>query len=381
MESTERDPDVPMPAPRDSAAADPVMSELDAAAPAAIDLAAADPADLSDPADSVAIDPAAIDPAAAEPAVRIAAAIRLIEAELDADIPIERLAAAAHYSMFHFHRLFRGLTGESVRGMTRRLRLERAAYRLRRAPASESADILGIAQDAGYASHAAFTRAFAARFGMPPSAWRTAGPAGDGRGVADTDPATVPATDPAAAAADLARIASHPHESLLLETSAMDIRLDARPASRIAFVRHVGPYNGVADAWKKLYTWGWPRMLLGKPQTFGLCHDDPDVTVPERVRYDACMVVGPRTKAKPSAGIEVRELPAGSYVVALHAGAYERLGETYARLFARVASGAIDGRTVELGDPPSLEVYLNDPRKTAADDLRTEIWMPIRSND
>lgn len=295
--------------------------------------------------------------AATDPRVRIAAAIRLIEADLDADVPIESLAAAAHYSMFHFHRLFRGLTGESVRGMTRRLRLERAAYRLRRAPARESSDILGIAMDAGYASHAAFSRAFAARFGMPPSAWRDLAP---GSGALDAIDAT-------------------PHSPIpSLEPSAMDIRLDSRPACDIAFVRHVGPYDGVAGAWKQLYTWGWPRMLLGKPQTFGLCHDDPDVTAPEQVRYDACMVVGPRTKPKPSAGIERGTLPARTFVVTAHAGPYDRLGETYARLFARVAGGPVDGRTVELGDPPSLEVYLNDPRKTAAADLRTEIWMPVR---
>ncbi|MFG0315564.1 MAG: GyrI-like domain-containing protein [Phycisphaerales bacterium] len=29
------------------------------------------------------------------------------------------------------------------------------------------------------------------------------------------------------------------------------------------------------------------------------------------------------------------------------------------------------------GDPPSIEVYLNDPRKTAPEELRTEIWMPV----
>ena len=30
-----------------------------------------------------------------------------------------------------------------------------------------------------------------------------------------------------------------------------------------------------------------------------------------------------------------------------------------------------------LADPPSMESYLNDPRKTAPEELRTEVWMPV----
>ena len=44
---------------------------------------------------------------------------------------------------------------------------------------------------------------------------------------------------------------------------------------------------------------------------------------------------------------------------------------------ARVARGPLGGAQRQLGDPPSIEVYLNDPRKTAPADLVTEVWMPV----
>ncbi|MCA9310785.1 MAG: helix-turn-helix transcriptional regulator, partial [Phycisphaerales bacterium] len=103
--------------------------------------------------------------------VRIEQARRLLEARLDEDVPLEEAAAASSYSMFHFHRLFRGLIGETVREHVRRLRLERAAFRL----VHTTDDILPIALDAGYETHESFSRAFKAHFGEPPSAYRASG--------------------------------------------------------------------------------------------------------------------------------------------------------------------------------------------------------------
>jgi AraC-like DNA-binding protein len=75
------------------------------------------------------------------------------------------LAERAHFSRDHLDRLLAAATGESPVALRRRLLLERAAWQLRAeaAPASEAA------ADAGYGSVAAFSRAFARAYGMPPS--------------------------------------------------------------------------------------------------------------------------------------------------------------------------------------------------------------------
>lgn len=155
----------------------------------------------------------------------------------------------------------------------------------------------------------------------------------------------------------------------------MDVRIERRDPVHIAAVRHVGPYNEVGDAWKTLMKWGWTKMMFGKTETFGLCFDDPDVTPAERIRYEACMVVKPDTKVK--GDIIIRELPGGAFAVAVHEGPFDTISATYATLCAQVVSTAIDGTSWKLGDPPSREVYLMDPRKTVPADMRTEIWMPV----
>ncbi|MHC4823805.1 MAG: AraC family transcriptional regulator [Planctomycetota bacterium] len=270
---------------------------------------------------------------------RIARARRLLEEHLDEELPLDRLARAASYSVFHFHRLFRAATGETVRQYTRRLRLERSAFRLTHSPD----EILLIALDAGYSSHEAYTRAFQANFGASPSTFRE-----ERREV---------------------------HQQRIVQESALAVRIEHREPTRVAFVRHVGPYRDTGNAWQTLMKWGWKRMMFRPPELFGLGYDDPDVTPEEQCRYDACMAVPAKTKVKPP--VELKDHPAGSYAVALHVGAFDRIGETYSRLFARIASAPIEGRVWALGDPPSLEKYLNDPRKTKPEDLRTEIWMPV----
>lgn len=62
---------------------------------------------------------------------RLQHALRAMEARLEVPYSLDELAALAGFSPFHFHRIFRGMVGESVKQYERRLRLERAARQLK----------------------------------------------------------------------------------------------------------------------------------------------------------------------------------------------------------------------------------------------------------
>jgi len=83
----------------------------------------------------------------------------------------ETLASVAGFSIPHFHRVFRAHAGESAISYVRRLRMERAARKLRMG----AADITEVALAAGYDSHAAFGKAFKQQFGLSPSDFRQLG--------------------------------------------------------------------------------------------------------------------------------------------------------------------------------------------------------------
>ena len=95
--------------------------------------------------------------------------VGLLAATLDEhEMSGEELASRVHLSRFHFDRLVSAAAGESPAALRRRVLLERAAYRL----LTTDDDVLPVALDAGYASHEAFTRAFARAYGQSPSRWR-----------------------------------------------------------------------------------------------------------------------------------------------------------------------------------------------------------------
>jgi AraC family transcriptional regulator len=256
-----------------------------------------------------------------------------LQQHLDEDIPPRALAQLAGFSPHHFHRVFRGMFGESVMGYVRRLRLERAALRLKHGTATVSA----VAFDAGYGSHEAFTRAFREKFGVAPSAFR--GEAADG---------------------------------------VRPVRLIRRPERQLLAARHVGAYEGVGAAWETLMSaagrLGW---LASVPETMGLVYDDPDITDPAQCRYEAAIVVPVGQRAEvpewaPSS-LVVRTLPAGTWACLMHVGSYATMQSTYDALLGQV----LPRRGVELADEPTVEVTVDDPRTTPSEQLRTDVQLRL----
>lgn len=261
-----------------------------------------------------------------------------IENHLDGPLPLDELARVAFFSPYHFHRIFRGMVGESVKEHVRRLRLERAARRLK----CTVEPITAIALDSGYQTPESFTRAFQAMFGESPSAFRES-----------------------SREFSLANVERPPGPPL-------DVCLRRFGPVRAAFFRHVGAFEEVGIAWGKLMSWAGRRGLLGPAMTaFGILHDDPEITPPETLRYDAALVVD--STVAPSGELGIQELPHVEYAAAIHRGPYSKLGETYARLAGEWLPRS--GR--ELLAAPALEFYRNSPFNTRPEDLVTGIHLPL----
>lgn len=97
-----------------------------------------------------------------------------LQEHLDEELSLERVAAVAAFSHFHFHRIFRALVGETPSEHVRRQRRERAAQHRKR---SET-PVTDLAFASVYDSHEAFTRIFRAMFGVPPTEYRGLPPPG-----------------------------------------------------------------------------------------------------------------------------------------------------------------------------------------------------------
>ncbi|MFQ5425171.1 MAG: GyrI-like domain-containing protein [Phycisphaerae bacterium] len=279
-----------------------------------------------------------------------------IQAHLDHALDLEELASLAYFSPYHFHRVFRGMVGEAVKEHVRRLRLERAAHQLK----TTGRPITHIAFDAGYETHEAFTRAFRAMFDAPPSRFRASrrcvpvrgGPAG----VRFAPEGTIDGFQP-----------------LQSEVKAMNVQVKEMRPQRVAFMRHVGPFEQVGATWQQFMAWAASRGLFGAMGgALALVHDDPEITPPDRLRYDVCIPVA--DEFQPEAEVGVQEIAGGPYAVTRHHGPYDRLGETYAVLLGQW----LPANNREPKHGPCLEVYLNNPQQTAPEDLLTDVHVPLK---
>ena len=97
--------------------------------------------------------------------------LRYIREHIHEPLDRETLAEVAGFSVPHFHRVFTAQLGESAISYVRRIRLERAARKLRMG----AVDITQVALAAGYESHAAFSKAFKQQYGLRPSEFRQLG--------------------------------------------------------------------------------------------------------------------------------------------------------------------------------------------------------------
>ncbi len=102
---------------------------------------------------------------------KVQIAVDFIEGRLDQDIQLVDVAKAAGMSQWHFQRVFKALSKETLKTYIRSRRLANALEKLR----VTDERIIEISIAAGYDSQAAFTRAFKKTFGLTPNAYRKIG--------------------------------------------------------------------------------------------------------------------------------------------------------------------------------------------------------------
>jgi AraC family transcriptional regulator len=270
---------------------------------------------------------------------RILRALVHIQSHLDDALSLDELASVACFSPFHF-RVFRALTGEGVHEHVRRLKLERAAQRLK----LQEQPVTDLAFEAGYESHEAFTRAFHTMFGMSPSDFRNSRqPAPEPSGFQPPD-----------------------------YGAPAPIEIKTLAPQLIVFLRHVGPYDQVGATWGRLAMWAGMRGLIGPASRFlGVSWDDPEITPPEKLRYDAAITLS--RPIPPEGEFGVTELAGGEYATLLHKGPYEGLSASYRAIFG----GWLPASGRELRDAPCFEHYLNSPQNARPEELLTVIHVPV----
>lgn len=290
-----------------------------------------------------------------EYARRINAALDLIDRTISEEIPLGRLAAAACFSPYHFHRLFTHFVGEAPAEYIRRLRLERAAGRL---AADPEAKITEIALACGFTTSSLFCRLFRARFGMTPTAWRAGGHEKSKNGQAIRKSGK---DGGSRLAYDRPERTGSPDRRAIMKNKPR-IRIEEVPPWRIAFVKHLKGYEdsaGIGDAFETLFCWAGPRGFMGpEARVLGLSLDNPDITPKDKCRYYAGVVVNDR--AEPDGRVGIMTLRPGAYAV----GRFEGGADIFKKAYAHMFGVWLPPSGWQPDDSPAFECYIGEPTGT-----------------
>ncbi len=306
---------------------------------------------------------------------RINRVIDHIEAHLAEELPLERLAKVACFSPYHFHRIFTAMMGESLHRFIRRLRLERAATQL---VANPRTTVHEVAAKSGFSSPATFARAFKDAFGVSASAWRRAQ---ERERAQLRKNGQAKRKDGEGAGAWKAQGETEAERRLtmtLKPTSSvpLDIRVENLAERPLAYLRHIGPYQGDGELFATLFgrlaQWAGPRGLLGgAPEFVSVYHDNPEVTDPANYRVTIGLIVPEGTPVEDEVGSMA--LPAGPHAVAhceLDVDQYKEAWEAFGAWFPESGYQPADGL--------AFERYLNDPKQHPEGKHVVELCMPVQ---
>ncbi len=300
-----------------------------------------------------------------------------IDAHLDEPLDLHALAAVAHFSPWHFHRLFQAMTGETLAERVRRRRLETAAGLLLTAP---PAPVQAVALDTGFSSAEVFTRTFKAYFGVTPSAWRQ-GAHHDWTSERRIQLRKIhqefrnprqaveqPSTDD-----DPYRLMGSRSNG---QAARMKVELKKLPTLRVAYMRHVGPYGDpkIGRMWERFMRWASHNNLPdGKRLFIGVSHDSPDVAMPDKCRYDACAEVD--GNYRPQRDLGVQEVRGWLYGCARFAGSSADIYDAWLRLYAEW----LPDSGYQPDDRPCIEVYGHDVVvDVGTGQFACELCLPVR---
>ncbi|MFT3995953.1 MAG: AraC family transcriptional regulator [Asticcacaulis sp.] len=272
-------------------------------------------------------------------AARIERVIAHLEAADLNDAPgLEALSAIAALSPFHFHRVYRLMTGETLNETLQRIRLARAV------PALEQS--IGRATEAaGYATSQGLARALK-----------------DGTGHTASDIRRAP--DLRARLSDSLSRPAQGDAPLSIEI------VTAEPLSLTA-LRNVGAYPELNAVYGRLFELVFAELPMESLRgLYGYRHDDPRFVPAAECRAEAAIDVG--GEGALSGDLYRIDIPGGVCARHRHYGDYDAIDPAIDALYAAVIEAGH-----ELADQPLLFHYLDDPEEVAEADLRCDLWLAL----
>lgn len=264
-----------------------------------------------------------------------------IREHLDDEIDIRTLAVLSAFSPFHFHRIMRAYLGEPIGAFIVRTRVETAAKLLR----YTDMPIADIAYRVGYTTPSSLTKSFYKLFGISPSEYRLT--------------------------QNYQIMTTHEPKS---EVKLSRAKVVEQEPKTVLYISASGDYKNVD--YNAMYLRMWDEikrqgLFSAGIEHLALYHNNPEITAEENLKCDVCIRIC--KPAVPNGDIGVKTIGGGRFAMFTYIGEYHKIGAAYDKIYGELlAKGGFQAR-----GNYCFEKYVSDPRRTAPEKLKTEIYIPV----
>ncbi len=269
--------------------------------------------------------------------------VSYIRTEYANKISVAELEALAPYSYRNLQRVFKALFGETIGAFVSRLKVENGAKKL----LYSSEGIKEIALTVGYADVASFSKAFKKYYGISPARYRSK--------------------------KEAIFLSNHKKQKAM---PFFEDTIVVEPAKTVFYTSFRSDYYHVDldEKWKDFIAEAEELQLpVNSLETLGIIWDEPLISEYISYQYDACIDITdlPVSKEK----FRIKELPAQRYAVFMHSGSYQRIDDTYDKIFSRWMLTS----DWEVSEQPFVEKYLKHEGNTSnIHEYQTAIYIPLK---
>lgn len=291
--------------------------------------------------------------------IRLNDIFSFIEENLDSDLSLEIISSKAYYSPFHFHRIFKFITGETLNEYVTRKRIQKTALDI----IHKKSTIKETAFKFGFSSTSSFSKTFKKFYGVSPTEFKKQNPHRFSkiRQLESKIEQQYPDSD---------RYICIINE--LKNHIKMNAKIEVKELKELnlACVSCIGIQN-IQKAYQKILIWATPQNIMDdQSKMITIYHDSFKVTEPEKVRMSACLLLDKPVELNHQ--IQEKTIDKHKYIVGHFNIGMEEFEKSWTGLFIWMNE---NGYKKSDNDP--FEIYYNNPNEHPDKKAIVDLCIPI----
>ncbi len=291
---------------------------------------------------------------------RINRVFEFIDQNLESDLSLDVVSEIAFFSSFHFHRVFKFVTEETLHEYVKRRRIEKSASDL----LHKNITATEIAHKYGFSDNSSYSRAFKKYFGVSPTEFKNQNPnrfskirqleSKNGQEYPDYEKYICIINN-------------------LKNWIKMNAKIEIKEMSKmdLAYVSSIGPHN-LESCYAKLVQWATPKGLMNdKTKMITVYHDSFKVTEASKVRMSASILVDKPVETNGEIGLTTIE--AGKFIVGSFEIGLNEFEKSWTGLFFWMNENGY-----EKADREPFEIYYNNFKEHPERKAIVDFCIPIK---